>query len=155
MPFSPGGVVPEQSLDPGALGVGWDRAVEILTDRGELSGVQLAVVRLTKPSAIIDDTVLLAAPSEFAKDFIETRARDSIINSLSSALAQHAKVAVTVDPSLEEIAAPETAPPPSPPTPSAPTPIAAPAPTAPTSSNDVYSTGVDPHARLKDRKSVV
>ena len=138
----------EPSLDPGALGVGWDRAIEILTDRGELSGAQLAFVRLTKPLGIIDDTVLLAVPSEFAKDFIETRARDSIINSLSSALAQHVKVAVTVDPSLEEIAAPETAPPPSPPTPSAPTPIAAPAPTAPTSSNDVYSTGVDPHARL-------
>ena len=138
----------EPSLDPGALGVGWDRAIEILTDRGELSGAQLAFVRLTKPLGIIDDTVLLAVPSEFAKDFIETRARDSIINSLSAALAQHVKVAVTVDPSLEEIAAPETAPPPSPPTPSAPTPIAAPAPTAPTSSNDVYSTGVDPHARL-------
>src|SRR5690625_7228289 len=92
MPFSPGGVVSEPSLDPGALGVGWDRAIEILTDRGELSGAQLAFVRLTKPLGIIDDTVLLAVPSEFAKDSIETRARDSIINSLSAARSEERRV---------------------------------------------------------------
>ncbi|MGC0252588.1 chromosomal replication initiator protein DnaA [Pseudactinotalea sp. Z1748] len=135
----------EPSLDPGALGAGWDRAIEILTDRGELSGAQLAFIRLTKPLGIIDDTVLLAVPSDFAKDFIETRARDSITNSLSAALSQNVKMAVTVDPSLEEVAPAEVATA-EPETPTVASPVR-PAP-APPATNDTYSTGVDPHARL-------
>lgn len=140
----------EPLLDPSALGTGWDRAIEILTDRGELSGAQLAFIRLTKPLGIIDDTVLLAVPSDFAKDFIETRARESIINSLSAALSQHVKVAVTVDPSLEEISGPEPAAEPEPEPERVRTPAPAPSPGTPPRppANDIYSTGVDPHARL-------
>ncbi len=139
--------VSESSLDPSALGAGWDRAIEILTDRGELSGAQLGFIRLTKPLGIIDDTILLAVPSEFAKDFIETRARDSIVSSLSTAVGQSVKVAVTVDASLEEVFVPE--PEPTPP----PQPAPAPAPSSGlnhsnSATSDAYTTGVDPHARL-------
>ncbi|WP_434081324.1 chromosomal replication initiator protein DnaA [Sanguibacter sp. Z1732] len=110
----------------------------------------MAFIRLTKPLGIIDDTVLLAVPSDFAKDFIETRARDSITNSLSAALSQNVKMAVTVDPSLEEVAPAEvaTAEPETPTVASPVRPAPAPPATNDTYSNDTYSTGVDPHARL-------
>ena len=130
----------ESSLDPAALGAGWERAIEILTNRGDLSGSQLGFIRLTKPLGVIDDTVLLAVPSDFAKEFIETRARESIMSSLSAALTHNVKVAVTVDPSLEDVVPmPAEEPPPEP----APEPAPPPPPRA-----DTYSTGVDPHARL-------
>jgi len=132
--------VSESSLDPAALGAGWERAIEILTNRGDLSGSQLGFIRLTKPLGVIDDTVLLAVPSDFAKEFIETRARESIMSSLSAALTHNVKVAVTVDPSLEDVVPmPAEEPPPEP----APEPAPPPPPRA-----DTYSTGVDPHARL-------
>src|SRR5690625_3129454 len=105
MAFSPGGVGAAPSLDQGALGVGGARALGVLPARGELSAAAVAFVRLTNPMGIVDNTVLRAVPREFAKDFTEPRPRASTIASLSAALAQHVNVAVTVDPSVEEIAA--------------------------------------------------
>src|SRR5699024_10303782 len=139
----------------------WDRAYEILTDSGSLSGAQAGFIRLTKPLGVIDDTILLAVPSEIAKDFIETRARESILSALSTALSRTVRVAVTVDPTLE--ATPE------PTSDTAPEPPADPVPELSTSSPaqqrsadaaqqrtaeppalpvDNYATGVDPNARL-------
>src|SRR5699024_7687346 len=102
-----GGLVSESPVDPADLNQAWDRAYEILTDSGSLSGAQAGFIRLTKPLGVIDDTILLAVPSEFAKDFIETRARESIISALSTALSRTVRVAVTVDPTLD--ATPEPA----------------------------------------------
>ena len=101
-----------EPVDSDALAQGWARAVDILQDRGEVTGAQLGFIRLTKPLGVIDDTILLAVPSEFAKEFIETRARESITSALSDALIRNVKVAVTVDPSLEDNAPPDPPPPP-------------------------------------------
>lgn len=128
----------QEQLDPGTLAPAWDRAVEMLTNRGEVSGAQLGFIRLTKPLGIIDDTVLLACPSEFTKEFIETRARDSITTALSAALTRNVKVAVTVDHALDE-----APPPPEPERVPEPAPPARPEP-AP----EGLATGVDPNARL-------
>nr|WP_245709004.1 chromosomal replication initiator protein DnaA [Ruania alba] len=136
----------------------------MLSSRGDLGGAQLGFIRLTRPLGVIDDTILLAVPSDFAKDFIETRARESIIAALSSALERTVRVAVTVDPSLEDSLPVERSWP-------APTPEPAERPAAdeptpevrsatagedrPPSARperaprpDSYATGVDPHARL-------
>src|SRR5690606_12125648 len=103
----------QEPVETEALAQGWARAVDILQDRGEVTGAQLGFIRLTKPLGVIDDTILLAVPSEFAKEFIETRARESITAALSDALIRDVKVAVTVDPSLDAAAPPpEPAPPP-------------------------------------------
>nr|WP_255475312.1 chromosomal replication initiator protein DnaA [Pseudactinotalea sp. HY158] len=88
----------------------------MLANRGELSGAQMGFVRLTKPLGVIDNTVLLAVASDFAKDFIETRARESIISALTTSLSRPVRVAVTVDPSLED----SPAAPPAPPVPASP-----------------------------------
>ncbi|WP_420853343.1 chromosomal replication initiator protein DnaA [Ruania rhizosphaerae] len=111
---------------------------------------------------MIDETILLAVPSDFAKDFIETRARESIIAALTTALDRTVRVAVTVDPSLEDAVPAETPasvdPEPTlretPPPPSqiADPPRAERPPRSETyrSENrpDNYATGVDPYARL-------
>nr|WP_226920875.1 chromosomal replication initiator protein DnaA [Georgenia subflava] len=88
----------------------------MLTSRGEIGRAQLAFVKLTKPLGVIDGTILLAVPSDFAKEFVETRARGAITDALAEVVGSSVRFAVTVDPTLEE-----SAPPPEP------TPIAAPA----------------------------
>ncbi len=92
----------ESPVDPSDLTQAWQRAQSILNSRGTLGGAQAGFIRLTKPLGVIDDTILLAVPSEFAKDYIETRARESIISALSAALERTVRIAVTVDPSLED-----------------------------------------------------
>nr|WP_222847960.1 chromosomal replication initiator protein DnaA [Ruania zhangjianzhongii] len=137
----------------------------MLDSRGNLGGAQAGFVRLTKPLGVIDETILLAVPSEFAKDYIETRARESIISALSTALDRTVRIAVTVDPSLEDQDHPSRdtrstqQPEPAPAEPdrrtSTPTPRASERPTepAPAPRVDNYATGVDPNARLNPNYS--
>ncbi|UFU08468.1 chromosomal replication initiator protein DnaA [Ruania halotolerans] len=137
----------------------------MLSSRGDLGGAQLGFIRLTRPLGVIDDTILLAVPSDFAKDFIETRARESIISALSSALDRTVRVAVTVDASLEDSLPAERAQPaahhldtesrpvaeqrgPDIASPSTRDERIPPARTERAPRPDTYATGVDPHARL-------
>ncbi|WP_341359705.1 chromosomal replication initiator protein DnaA [Georgenia sp. M64] len=80
----------------------WTQAVELLSSRGEIGGAQLAFVRMTRPLGVIDGTILLAVPSDFAKDFLETRAREPITDALAEVIGGTVRFAVTVDPTLEE-----------------------------------------------------
>ncbi|WP_425555756.1 chromosomal replication initiator protein DnaA [Georgenia halophila] len=84
----------------------WTRAVDLLTTRGEIGRAQLAFVGLTRPLGVIDGTILLAVPSDFAKDFLETRARIPITEALAEIVGEPVRFAVTVDPTLEETATP-------------------------------------------------
>ena len=101
----------------------WARAVEILMETGDIGGAQRAFIRLTRPLGAVDGTLLLAVPSDFAKDFLETRARASLTAALAQAAGSPIRYAVTVDPTLEESSSPapsaptpaETGPPPAPP----------------------------------------
>ncbi|WP_413451695.1 chromosomal replication initiator protein DnaA [Georgenia phoenicis] len=97
----------------------WARAVDILTESGDIGGAQRAFIRLTRPLGAVDGTLLLAVPSDFAKDFLETRARVALTEALTEASGSAVRFAVTVDPTLEET---------SPRVPSAATPDDAPAP---------------------------
>lgn len=90
----------QENSAPDQLEQAWKRAVEILVNRGEVPQSQMAFIRLTKPIGVLNDTVLLAVPSNFAKEYIEVNARESIISSLSSALQQDVRIAVTVDTAL-------------------------------------------------------
>jgi chromosomal replication initiator protein len=86
----------------------WTRAVDLLTSRGEIGRAQLAFVGLTRPLGVIDGTILLAVPSDFAKDFLETRARIPITEALAEVVGAPVRFAVTVDPTLEESPPPST-----------------------------------------------
>ncbi|MGB9377336.1 MAG: chromosomal replication initiator protein DnaA [Mycobacteriales bacterium] len=79
------------------LGGVWDRTLESLTDSA-VSGQQRAFMRLTRPLGLVEDTLLLAAPSDFAKDVLETRLRPLITGSLSSQLGREIQLAITVQP---------------------------------------------------------
>ncbi|MFC5065056.1 chromosomal replication initiator protein DnaA [Actinomycetospora atypica] len=79
----------------------WARVVAELTRPSEngpsLSAQQRAWVRVTRPLGLLDDTALLAAPSEFAKEAIERALRDPIVDALSRHIGRPVQLAVRVD----------------------------------------------------------
>ena len=83
--------------EPLALDVVWTRAVADLSD-GTLSPQHRAWVALTRPLGLVEDTALLAAPNEFAKDVLDSRLRPVIAAALSAAYGRDIRVAVTVQP---------------------------------------------------------
>ncbi|CAN5333026.1 hypothetical protein BH24ACT10_BH24ACT10_03540 [soil metagenome] len=83
--------------DPLALDEVWTRAIAGLPD-GALSPQHRAWVGLTRPLGLVEDTALLAAPNEFAKDVLDTRLRPVIAAALSEAYGRDIRVAVTVQP---------------------------------------------------------
>lgn len=78
----------------------WQSAVALLANDDQITSQQLAFIRLSRPLGVLDDTVLLAVPNEFTKEFLETRSRESILSSLASATGTSLRFAVTVDPSV-------------------------------------------------------
>ena len=80
---------------PPALEVVWTRAIAGLAD-GVLSPQHRAFVALTRPLGLVEDTALLAAPNEFAKDVLDTRLRPVIAQALSAEYGREIRVAVTV-----------------------------------------------------------
>ena len=79
------------------LDVIWAAATESLADDA-LSPQQRAWMRLTRPLALVEDTALLAAPNQFAKDAFESRLRPVITEAIARQLGRPVTVAVTVRP---------------------------------------------------------
>ena len=92
--------VSDQVLDLDSV---WTRAIAGL---GEdlVSAQQRAWLRLTKPLALVQDTVVLATPNDFARDVLDTRLRPLVIDALSRELARDVRVAVTVEPEAQAAA---------------------------------------------------
>ncbi|MGN6598045.1 MAG: chromosomal replication initiator protein DnaA, partial [Actinomycetes bacterium] len=65
-------------------------------DREEVAPNHRAFVRLTRPLALIEDTVLLAAPDDFAKSVLEQRLRPLVTSVLSELIGRDVRIAVTV-----------------------------------------------------------
>jgi chromosomal replication initiator protein len=97
---------PDLPNDTPTLEQVWARAVEGLSD-GALSPQHRAWVGLTRPLGLVEDTALLAAPNEFAKDVLDSRLRPVIADALSVAYGRAIRVAVTVQPDLEPVDRPE------------------------------------------------
>ncbi|MFL6138945.1 MAG: chromosomal replication initiator protein DnaA [Frankiaceae bacterium] len=96
--------------DPPGAGPGSDAAGRELVDVwaraliGLADGIQpqhRAFMALTRPVALVEDTALLAAPNDFAKDVLDSRLRPLIAAALSSELGREIRVAVTVDSAAE------------------------------------------------------
>ncbi|MFC7327943.1 chromosomal replication initiator protein DnaA [Marinactinospora rubrisoli] len=83
----------------------WTSVLETL-DNSTLPPQQRAWLPQTRPLGLIEDTALLAAPNEFAKEILETRLRPAISQALSAALGRDIRVAVTVDPTAVQPAPP-------------------------------------------------
>ena len=76
----------------------WKLALSGLAD-GDLSPQHRAWVNLTRPLALVEDTVLLAAPNDLVKEVLEARLRPIVAGALSSIYGRDIRVAVTVQPS--------------------------------------------------------
>ena len=85
------------------LGVIWQQTIDSLAETS-LSSQQRAFVSLTRPMGLVEGTALIAAPNDFTKDFLETRLRPMVTEALSAAMGQDIRLAVTVDPTISEIA---------------------------------------------------
>ena len=95
----------EPVAEPLALEQVWTRAVAGL-DEGALSPQHRAWVALTRPLGLVEDTALLAAPNEFAKDVLDSRLRPLIAQALSAAYGRDIQVAVTVQVAAQTTTAP-------------------------------------------------
>jgi chromosomal replication initiator protein len=86
-------LVSDQVLDLDSV---WTRAIAGLGE-DVVSAQQRAWLRLTKPLTLVQNTVVLATPNEFARDVLDTRLRPLVIDALSRELARDVRVAVTVE----------------------------------------------------------
>jgi chromosomal replication initiator protein len=82
---------------PADLAEIWARVVARL-DGDAIHARHRALLGLTRPLALVEDTALLSAPSEYAKEQFETRLRPLIARALSDELGHEISVAVTVSP---------------------------------------------------------
>ncbi len=73
----------------------WERAKSRFDDN-TIRPQQRAWINLTRPLGLVEDTALLAAPNDFAKEYLETRLRPLIAAALSDELGRDIRVAVTV-----------------------------------------------------------
>ena len=111
LPTQPLGEIPASGSEPGgtepqapplpSLEEVWARAVAGLA-AGALSPQHRAWIALTRPLGLMEDTALLAAPNEFAKDVLDSRLRPVIAEALSAAYGRDIQVAVTVRPASSD-----------------------------------------------------
>ncbi len=93
--------MPDETVDLESL---WLRAIDALTDSA-VTPQHRAWLKITRPLGLVEDTALVAAPNEFAKDVLETRLRPMITTALSAQLGREIRVAVTVEPPATDGAA--------------------------------------------------
>ena len=75
----------------------WPRVIQSVT-LADLSPQQSAFLALTRPLALVEGTVLIAAPDDYAKGVIESGLRELLTDALSVELASAVHLAVTVKP---------------------------------------------------------
>src|SRR3954466_14158974 len=85
----------------------WDQIRERLAT--SLSPQQNAMLNLTRPLGLVEDTAVLAAPNEFTQTVLESRMRRVLAEALSEQLGRPIRVAVQLEDSPVE-AGPEPGP---------------------------------------------
>lgn len=80
----------------------WQETLSLISKDSVITSQQLAFIRLSRPLGVLDDTVLLAVPNEFTKEFLETRSRGAITDALTEISGSVMRFAVTVDPASAE-----------------------------------------------------
>ena len=86
--------------DPAALSEVWLRTLEAIDDA--VTSQERAFVRLCTLDGVVGETALLSVPHEYAKDIVEQRLRPVITTTLTAQLGHEIRIAVVVDPSLED-----------------------------------------------------
>jgi chromosomal replication initiator protein len=75
----------------------WARTLERLAGQSEVTPQFQAWLSLTRPIALVEDTAVLAAPHDFAKDVLESRLRPALTAALAAEIGRDVRVAVTVE----------------------------------------------------------
>ncbi|MFD8518484.1 chromosomal replication initiator protein DnaA [Streptomyces capillispiralis] len=94
---------------PADLAAVWPRVLEQLLGEGRGQGVEGKDehwIRRCQPLALVADTALLAVPNEFAKGVLEGRLAPVVSESLSRECGRPIRIAITVDDTVGEPAAP-------------------------------------------------
>jgi chromosomal replication initiator protein len=86
--------------DPAALSEVWLRTLAAIDDA--VTSQERAFVRLCTLDGVVGETALLSVPHEYAKDIVEQRLRPVITTTLTAQLGHEIRIAVVVDPSLED-----------------------------------------------------
>ncbi|OIJ91935.1 chromosomal replication initiator protein DnaA [Streptomyces colonosanans] len=95
---------------PADLAAVWPRVLEQLLGEGRGPGVEAKDehwIRRCQPLALVADTALLAVPNEFAKGVLEGRLAPVVSETLSRECGRPIRIAITVDDSAGEPAAPQ------------------------------------------------
>nr|WP_245793972.1 chromosomal replication initiator protein DnaA [Buchananella hordeovulneris] len=88
---------------PKPISESWPEVLRLLQESGAISGAQMGLIRHARILGDVEGTLLLAVPSNFAKEYIETRGRVGLTDALSRTMGRSVGFAVTVDPSLAEL----------------------------------------------------
>nr|WP_329136068.1 chromosomal replication initiator protein DnaA [Streptomyces sp. NBC_00670] len=97
---------------PADLAAVWPRVLEQLLGEDRGQGVETKDehwIRRCQPLALVADTALLAVPNEFAKNVLEGRLAPVVSETLSRECGRPIRIAITVDTSSAEPAAPQPA----------------------------------------------
>ena len=92
-------MVSEADLDYAQI---WQHTIATL-DADGLPVRERAFLTLTRLAGLLDGTALVKVPNDYTKDVVEQRIRDAVTRALSDQLGTPVQLAVTVDPSLEEV----------------------------------------------------
>ncbi|MEU8590542.1 chromosomal replication initiator protein DnaA [Streptomyces sp. NPDC048664] len=98
---------------PADLAAVWPRVLEQLLGEGRGAGVEAKDehwIKRCQPLALVADTALLAVPNEFAKGVLEGRLAPVVSDTLSRECGRPIRIAITVDESAGEPAAPAAQP---------------------------------------------
>jgi chromosomal replication initiator protein len=90
----PEGANSAETADLAAL---WSATLRRLSAQGDLSPQFQAWISLTRPLALVEDTVVLATPHDYAKDILESRLRPALTSALAAEIGREVRVAVTVE----------------------------------------------------------
>ncbi|KNB49129.1 chromosomal replication initiator protein DnaA [Streptomyces caatingaensis] len=92
---------------PADLAAVWPRVLEQLLGEGRVESKDEHWIKRCQPLALVADTALLAVPNEFAKGVLEGRLAPVVSEALSRECGRPIRIAITVDNSAGEPAAPE------------------------------------------------
>ncbi|MBH1934733.1 chromosomal replication initiator protein DnaA [Streptomyces sp. AV19] len=92
---------------PADLAAVWPRVLEQLLGEGRVESKDEHWIKRCQPLALVADTALLAVPNEFAKGVLEGRLAPVVSETLSRECGRPIRIAITVDNSVGEPAAPE------------------------------------------------
>ena len=96
-----------RSLDPEAnsseLNTIWSQALDQAFATGSVDGQQRAFVNLTKPLALVEDTLLIAVPNEFTRLVLESRYQPAVSAALTTAFGRQVRMAFSIDPTIAAI----------------------------------------------------